>query len=182
MIHNSKKNPLVLFFIHFLILLLPERKTLECWLVWLLSPQHLICYFLVCLLFGYSHQNPSDHLPILPRFLGIWNLLFRVLTLGNFSKVAEDSVILHSSSRYSWVSWVTTNITSHLWPTIFLLLSLCSVCNTYSLSATWRLMIRLRRDMNAHKCRLCGILHGAPHHKSQHKCKCTFCLSLIIML
>jgi hypothetical protein len=180
-IHNSKKTTCFVFHSFFDFTFARKKNS---GVLTRVTPESPTSDLLLSGLFAFWVQSsdplwPPSHFAQILRDL---NLLFRVLTLGNFSKVAEDSVILHSSSRYSWVSWVTTNITSHLWPTIFLLLSLCSVCNTYSLSATWRLMIRLRRDMNAHKCRLCGILHGAPHHKSQHKCKCTFCLSLIIML
>jgi hypothetical protein len=128
--------------------------------MWFIIPKnHLFCFsfilwFYFCLKGKlWSPESPTSDL-LLSGLFAFWvqssvplwapshfaqilrdlNLLFRVLTLGNFSKVAQDSVILHASSRYSWVSWVTTNITSHLWPTIFLLISLCSVCTSYSVS------------------------------------------------
>jgi hypothetical protein len=59
-IHNSKK-PLVLFFIHFVILLLPERKTLESWVPNIWS----VTFWFVCFL-GTVISPPLSTFPFCP--------------------------------------------------------------------------------------------------------------------
>lgn len=80
-IHNSKKTTCLVFH-SFFDFTFAWKENSGVLYSRLLSPQHLICYFLVCLLFGYSHQTPSEHLPILPRFLGIWICFSGFLHLG----------------------------------------------------------------------------------------------------